>query len=223
MLKTGIVIFACFCIATVITEAVGLGVLWSRGQLNQRTFREIEVILTGTDLLGIDVQDNEQETRQLSLDEISEKRVTAILGIEKRENLAKQLLNDVMKFRDDVTAEQKALIKDRESFNAELQQVNERNTAEATELARGILLASSPKVAVDRLMELTVEEDVILLRGMPDENIAKILKEFKTGLAQERAQRAQLIYESIYRGEPTSSVINKHSEDGQPQTTAPPG
>ncbi|TWU12950.1 hypothetical protein CA54_17760 [Symmachiella macrocystis] len=223
MLKTGIVIFACFCIATVITEAVGLGVLWSRGQLNQRTFREIEVILTGSDLLGVDVQENEQETRQLSLDEISDKRVTAILGIEKRENLAKQLLNDVMKFRDDVTAEQKALIKDRELFNAELQQVNERNTAEATELARGILLASSPKVAVDRLMELTVEEDVILLRGMPDENIAKILKEFKTGLAQERAQRARLIYESIYRGEPTSSVINKHSEDGQPQVTTPAG
>lgn len=218
MLKTAVVIFACFCIATVITEAVGVGVLWSRGQLNQRTFREIEVVLTGADLLGDDLQQTQDEVRQPSLDEINDQRVSAILGIEKRENLAKQLLNDVMKFRNDVTAEQKALIKDREAFKTELADVNERMTAEATELARGILLASSPKDAVDRLMELTVEEDVNLLRGMPDENIAKILKEFKSGQVQERALRAQQIYESIYRGEPVRSVITKQLENLQPET-----
>ena len=223
MLKTGVVVFACFCIATVITEAVGLGVLWSRGQLNQRTFREIEVVLTGADLLGDESQDNELKKRQPSLEEITDQRVIAILGIEKRENLAKQLLNDVMMFRDEVTSEQKALNKDRESFNAELKDVNERITAEATELARGILLASSPKDAVDRLMDLTVDEDVILLRGMPDENIAKILKEFKAGQVLERVQRAALIYEAIYRGEPTNSVLTKHLNETQPAPDEPAG
>lgn len=223
MLKIGVVIFACFCIATVLTEAVGLGLLWSRGQLNQRTLREIEVVLTGADLLEEDTDDDTVQAKQASLDEIADRRAIAILGIEKRETLAKQLMADVSLFRDEVTAQQEQLLKDRETFETELQQVNEKITAESTELARGVLLASSPEDAVTRLMELTVEEDVILLRGMPEENIAKILTEFTNGVSQEKNKRAKLIYEALYRGEPAKSVVEEQLDRPQPVVADPAG
>ncbi len=223
MLKTGIVIFACFCIATVITETVGLGLLWSRGQLNSRTFREIEVILTGEEFMGVGDDDQEQDGQQTSMGDIDNQRVMAILDFEEREGLAKQLFEDVMNIRAEVTQQQEDLRKDRAVFEAELQKVNEKITAESTELARGVLLQSKPKDAVDRLMDLKLEEDVILMRGMPEENIAKILKEFKAGQNQERVKRARHIYESLYRGEPARSVVDQQLNQPQPAAQGPAG
>jgi len=217
MIKTGIVIFACFCIATVLTEAVGLGVLWSRGQLTERTFREIEVILTGADLLQVDLVEEEQTPTTPSLDVVEEKRLMKLLEIDKRESLVDQRYSDLEKFRDELTETQEQLIRDRETFHAELKKIQEENQAEATELARGVLLASSPKDAAARLMDLTLEQNVILLRGLPEENIAKILKELHAGQDQERSMRATQIYKSIYSGEPIESTV---MDQLQPQTAA---
>ncbi len=221
MLKTGIVIFACFCIASVITEAVGLGLLWSRGQLNARTFREIEVVLTGEEFLSGSEADKDEETQQISMEEIENERAMGILGLEKRESLAKQLLETAMEIRDDVTQKQEELRKDREAFAIEVQLVNDKITSESVELARGVLLQSSPKDAVNLLMDLTMDEDVILLRGMPEENIAKILKEFNNGQIQERKKRGQHIYESLYHGEPAKSVVNQQLGGPSSPATAP--
>jgi len=223
MLKTGAIITACFCVAVVVSEVAGLGLLWYRGQLTKRTIREIEVILTGSDVFGLADETEVEEQKHSSMEEIDRQRALAILDLQNRESLAKTLMDEVLKIRDKLTEEQNILKRDREAFRAELAQVNEQLNSEAAELARGILLASAPKDAVTRLLELTVEEDVILLRQMPEESVAQILKAFK-GTKDE--MRAKLIFEALNRGEPAKSVVENQlgtPPQGEPTATTPAG
>lgn len=217
MLKAGMIVLACVCIATVVTETVGLGILWSRGQLNKRTFREIEVILTGTDLFNVEANEAKKEQQQSSLEDIDRQRVIRILKLEKRESLVKQFFEEVENRRAALTEAQTNLTKIQETFYAELKAANDKNNNLATEKARGILLASSPKDAVNRLMELTVEDDIILLNGMPEESVAAILKAFKDEM------RTKKIFEALNRGEPTNSIIGNRLNTPQPKTKIPNG
>jgi hypothetical protein len=47
MIRTPIVVICIFCVATILSEVVGLGFLWYRGQLASETIAEIRVSLSG--------------------------------------------------------------------------------------------------------------------------------------------------------------------------------
>jgi flagellar motility protein MotE (MotC chaperone) len=223
MLKAGTIVFAVFCVAAVVSEVAGLGLLWYRGQLTKRTVREIEVILTGSDVFGLGEEAETQEQKHRSMDEIDKDRTLAIMELRNRNSLAETLMDEVLKIRDKLAEDQEILKKDRETFREEINRVNEKLNNESAELARGVLLASSPKEAVNRLLDLTVEDDVILLRQMPEESVAQILKAWK---GTKEDERAKFIFEALNRGEPAKSVVDNQlgtPRQGEPTATAPAG
>ena len=82
--------------------------------------------------------------------------------------------------RNGLIAQRADFQKEKVAFNTQLQQLADKNVVEAREQSRSVLLALPPADAVDRLMQLTVNEDVLLLREMPEAKIALLLKEFAT-------------------------------------------
>jgi hypothetical protein len=77
-----------------------------------------------------------------------------------------------------------------------------------------------PADAVERLMQVTLDEDVVLMREMPEPKIALILKEFaavpEAGNTENRAgakeiqvrrQRGEEIFKRLTKGEPHDSMI----------------
>ena len=76
------------------------------------------------------------------------------------------------------------------------------------EQTRGILLALQPDDAIDTLMGLTADENVILLKGMPEKSIARILEQFLSGEENERV-RGQEVFKAISQGNPSKSLIDE--------------
>jgi hypothetical protein len=71
--------------------------------------------------------------------------------------------------------------------------------------------------AVEKLMQLKLEESVALLKGMPEKTIAKILQEFESDPADPaRIQRGHEIFEAISRGEPNSTLVRTAAEQFAP-------
>jgi hypothetical protein len=186
-MKTAVMIVAVVCVATVLTELLGLGFLWYRGQLTSTSIAEMRLALTGDDddLFGV----NESETEdQLSSDDYTRKRVIRILELSTREeelDLLKRVVTDIRK---DLKKNQDQFGEQKKNFEKQLNTLLETGTSEAMEKTRGILLALQPDDAIENLMGLTVEKNVMLLTGMPEKSIARILEQFLIGEENERAR-----------------------------------
>ncbi len=143
-------------------------------------------------------------------------RVLSLGSLETEVGLLKSMIENE---RNGLIAQRADFQKEKAAFNTQLQQLADKNVTEAREQSRSVLLALPPADAVDRLMQLPVNEDVLLLREMPEAKIALLLKEFATapeggsdpsGPNREttaRIQRAKEIFERITKGEPRESII----------------
>jgi Mg/Co/Ni transporter MgtE len=118
-----------------------------------------------------------------------------------------------------LSAQREAFEQRKRAFDQELKQLEETLNSEATSLARGVLLALSPKDAVDKLMTLRVEEGVVLLKGMPEKSIAKILKEFKE--TPDQIERGKSIFEALNKGEPLRPLLDRTKSDLNAGAPAP--
>jgi flagellar motility protein MotE (MotC chaperone) len=122
--------------------------------------------------------------------------------------------------REDLETQQQQFHAQRKAFEDELARIEGEITSAGTEQARGVLLALPPKDAVRQLMHLTLAEDVVLMKGLPEKTVAKILKEFQatapapaTDTTAERkespAERGRLIFEALSRGEPARTLLER--------------
>jgi hypothetical protein len=162
-------------------------------------------------------------------------RILSLGSLETEVGLLKSMIENE---RNSLIAQRADFQKEKAAFNTQLQQLADKNVVEAREQSRSVLLALPPADAVDRLMQLTVNEDVLLLREMPEAKIALLLKEFATppegggepanaarDAAVARIQRAKEIFERITKGEPRESIIRsalnnvQQAESERPSTS----
>ena len=207
MMRTTVVIFTIVCVATVLSEILGGAFLWYRGQLTADSIADIRLALSGEDQdpFGIDV---EKERGQLSSDDFIRKRTMRILELNIRQDELDLLKKMVTDNRKGLIKEQDAFEQKKQEFQRQLKDLLATSTADATEQTRGILRALSPPDAIDNLMALPVTENVVLLQGMPEKSIAKIIKEFLNGDDAQRL-RGQEIFKAISQGEPSKSLIDE--------------
>lgn len=201
-----------FCIATVLAEAAGLALLWQRGQLTRDTLKDVRLALSGT-LHDNDRQQYEESPTRASAEEIVRKRTLRILDLSTREDEASKLKDMLNAKADGLIASQMEFEKKQEAFQKQLQELKDRETAEATEQARGILLALSPENAVQFLMGLSAEENIALLKGMPEKSIARIEEEFLNDQAGQKSERGQQIFAALSRGLPVTGAIDEALEN----------
>lgn len=207
-------IIGCVCVATVLSEAVGLGMLWWRGHLNDHTVQEIRLILMGGEQETAEI-DESRDRPQPSLGDVSNVRSMVAAEFDARESELTRIKELLAERSERLAADQAAFAQKKQNFEQELQRLQEQTATEAIEQARGVLLALPPKNAVEQLSGLSVDDAVVLLKGMPEKSIAKILKEF----AQEegRADRGRKIFEALKRGEPTRAFLDQ-SQNGTGKT-----
>jgi hypothetical protein len=203
-MKTLGTIIGCVCVATVLSQVVGLGYLWSTGVLTAARLQEVRAALTGSN--AAEAPEEEADAAQPSLEEVIRERARLSAEFTARDeqlavfaamtNDAKaQLAKDLAEFE-----------RRKKKFEADLALQRDELTSSATEQARGVLLALPPREAVENLMQLSVEQDVVLLKGMTEKSIAKILKEFSA--TPEQTERGKKIFEALTKGQPERTLLD---------------
>jgi hypothetical protein len=158
-------------------------------------------------------------------------RVLSLSSLETEVGLLKTMLETE---RTGLSAQNAEFQKQKNAFKSQLQQLADDNTVAAREQARAVLQALPAPEAVERLMQLSADEDVLLLREMPEAKIAALLKEFspitegsESGTtppkgALERGKRVREIFERINKGEPRDSIIRSALNSLQQADSTPP-
>jgi flagellar motility protein MotE (MotC chaperone) len=227
MLKYLAVICGCVCMAIVLTEVAALGLLWRRGLLTAQTLRELQsVISPETSPAGASGEPESMAPPLPSTEEVAQARAARVLGFDRRADELGALKQWVSEERDALARERAAFLEMRREFLEQRRAVEESLAAEALDKARGILAAMKPKETVAHLMHLPLEENVRLLRGMPEGTVARILKAFadtaegaapKT-LASGRespADRGNEIFEALEQGEPDRFLLERNQPAGR--------
>lgn len=226
MLKYLIVIFCCVCVTVVLCEAAAVGVLWQRGMLTDHHLREMKLVLTNSAATDDEEKEGPKVAQFPSVEEVAQARAVKILNLDKRESELTTLKSMADNKRSDLETQQQEFRERRKAFEDELQKLEQSVTSAATEQARGVLLALPPKDAMRQLMQLSLEDDVILMKGMPEKTIAKILKEFQgdgtagnqpatpPGEAKETpVERGRKIFEALTKGNPSIRLIEQAQKD----------
>lgn len=208
----GIIFIVC-CVATVLSEAMGVALLWSRGQLTSQTLSEIRDVLAGT-ATDDDTQDpSERTAKQPDLDLVANARAMRVLEFNTRQAELRMLTQSLAEARASLLEQRQEFDLARTAFQQELQNQQQQLLAESVEQGRAILTKLSPEEAVGYLMNSDTDSNVLLLKGMSEKVIAKILDEFaQPDGGIDRVARGREIFEAIYNGAPTTGVINTAAE-----------
>ena len=219
MIRTLWIVISVSCIAVIVSEVAGAGILWSRGYLTARRLREMRDVFEPQEKESLARDIEAQPVMPSAQDVLRDRsmRVLSLGSLETDVGLLKAMLDSE---RTSLSTQNAAFQQQRAAFKSQLQQLSDETAVAARDQARGVLLALPPSEAVDRLMQLTVNEDVLLMREMPEPKIAVLLKQFvsapegetspsnaNTKALADRRQRAQDIFKSINNGEPRNSII----------------
>lgn len=194
--------------STVIVIAqLGLGVYFAlTGVLNAETLWELQTVFDAADPKSDSQQAIAAFEPEFSVEELMQERVMRIFDLEDREQELERLSQLVITRRDAVLSEQKALVSGKDRLRKELEATKEREESEATVLAQGVLLSVPPADAARDLMQLPLEQNILIMKGMPVKSIGKILKEFHQGDDQLR-KRGVEIFEALADGDPNVQKI----------------
>jgi flagellar motility protein MotE (MotC chaperone) len=228
MLRFLMIIAGCVCTTVVVSETTALIVLWQRGMVSAHHLREIRLVLTNRTVNDEKESDRDQKPEFPSSQQLAEARAIKTLNFDKRESELITLKGMADDKREDLESLQKQFRAQRKMFDDELARIETELTSTSTEQARGVLLALAPKDAVRQLLQLTLAEDVVLLKGMPEKTVAKILKEFSAAAPapappptadsgadrkESPAERGRRIFEALTRGEPVRTLLEQTRKD----------
>ncbi len=217
-------VISIFCTATVLTGFVTLAIVWGQGNLTRESGENIVAILKG-EPITVNEETLEKQQEMPSYDDIVKARAASILSISARESelaIFQQAIEDQVKF---ITSKRGELEQDREKFRAELLQEREKITEESIVQARGILLKMDPESAVEKLLALDVTDAVVLFKGMPEKDAARILDQFRQRINGKdpiaRTKKAEEIYKAIYQGKPLIDPVEKSLQAMEDKGTKP--
>lgn len=206
MIRLLVKMTACVCVAVVLAEMAALGVMWKKGLLSDHNVREIKMVLAAGSEHAEQEGAASRNTNQPSMAQVIDQRAIRLFEFDRREGQ----LQAMKTMAADQAAELEQKLRDfrahKQAFEEGLTSLQKSISSQASEQARGVLLALPPKDAVEKLMNLTLAEDVLLIKGMPEKSIARILAEFNS--SAEQIERGRKIFEAISRGDPAKSYVN---------------
>ncbi len=224
MIRTLFVILGVVCVAVVLTEAAAVGMLWHQGHIDRETIQDIRLAVFDNRDDALAVEDDDDELSPSSSDVVSD-RSKRILLLDRRESELSLLEQWVDEKANQLTKDRNTFEQNKMMFEKSLTELNEQITSEAVNEARGILLALSPNDAVVMLMGADLEQNILLIKSMPEKKISGILTEFLNNegdLAPQeqmaREKRGHEIFEAISQGQPRKQLL----DDIQRQANAEP-
>lgn len=218
MIRALLMIVGCVCIAVMLCEGGVLFVMWRKGMLSAHNLHEIKMILTqapGESLPETEIAKNADHP---SAAQIAELRATRLYDFDKRE----VQLQAMKTMTDDRAADLDQRVREfqahKKTFEEGLATLQKSISATAVEQARGVVLALPPRDAVEKLMTLSLPEDVLLLKGMSEKAIARLLPEFNAN--PEQVDRGRKIFEAISRGDPLSNYVRNETKSSRVESPA---
>ena len=205
-----------FCVASLLAQGVGVGVLWWRGTLNEDNVYRLLAVLQGVDLdaLRDELERKRQphDDRQVSYETIVKARLAKSLTLNLREQAIGAGLNDLLALQADMRTERQRLDEIVTGFEQRLQRMERAATDSALEEVQRTLEAILPAQAKDQILMILDEDgtekgmnDVVaMIRSMPLDKRKKILGEFKTQVEEEKLHE---ILQQLRDGEPEVSLI----------------
>lgn len=209
MIRLLMVLIGVISAVVVMAEMLVAGLLWTRGSLTRDSLKEIRLALSPPAAKAAAEAEASAESAakpMTSAQEVRDQRVGRVLDLDARENELQLLKRLTIDSANQLISERQAFDLLKQAFRKELNEQVAKATGDATEQTRAILLASPPEEAVQRLMGLELDEDVDLLRGLPEKVIARILQAFQRDVKS--AERGQQIFEALYHGSPTVPLLN---------------
>jgi len=218
-------LFAAFCIATVLAQAAGLGVLWMKGYLS--TEKRFQFLAA---LYGIDQETVKEDLRKKSLppdseqaafDVVIQRRVKESLNLQLRETALDKGLLDLNTIESQLRVEKTRYAQLKKSFDTRLAELEQSLQDEAILEVQRTLEAIPPKQAKDQILRMLAEDttsgttkgmfDVVrILKSMAIDKRRKVLAEFK---ADDEPEKLHDILQQIRLGEPDVSLIRATREE----------
>tara|TARA_R110002095_G_scaffold195600_2_gene174256 strand:+ start:3887 stop:4537 length:651 start_codon:yes stop_codon:yes gene_type:complete len=215
MMRSVAIMVSVFCVATIISQLLGISFLWYRGNLTADSIKDIRMIVTGQSLDNVALV--EEETTMPSRDEISLTRATRILELAAREDEIDMLKNSITQSSDTLKKDRLAFAQAKQKFEDDLKLLSEQSKSTAIKKTQTVLVALPSGDAVQYLMQLSIEENIELLKGMEGKFIAKMLKEFLVTPDPLVMKRGKEIFKEIAQDEPFRSLaeetVDKLSEN----------
>lgn len=220
-MRSIVFLFAVFCVGTVLTESLAMAYLWFNGKLTATAVQDIRIAL-GAEEAELPDEDAARKAIEKSNADIVRMRVERGWDLQRR-------LQEV-RILNAMTTETATTLKDDKdkleqiqiNLQKRLAEMRVKLNGEAAEQTRTILLKMEPADAVSNLMGLSLEQNVLLLKGMPEKTIAIILQEFLRGIDPKRIERGKKIFEAISNGQPSRKLIDRVAQEtGGPKPATP--
>ena len=207
MIRSLAIIISVFCVATIISELLGIGFLWFKGNLNADSVKDIRMIISGQSL--DDVELVEEEPTGPSRSDVALSRATRILELSAREDEIDMLKSSITQSSDSLRKDRLAFEQAKQEFEEELELLQAKSQNDATQKTRSVLIALPPADAVQYLMQLSIEENIDILKGMEGKFIAKLLKEFLVAADPQVIKRGKEIFQKMSQDEPFRSFSDE--------------
>lgn len=212
-----------FCVATVISQAIGVAVLWKNGSLNKEKLHHLVALVQDVDIHSIqkEVEDanKPKDVEQLAFKQVLDRRADKDLNLHLRESSIEKALGELRQLQSQLQGEWTRYNQLTDAFQKELQVRQDDYVVLGRLDVRQIFESAKPKQAKDQIIEILKEDtsqgspamaDVVrFIKSMPRDKSKKIISEFKT---EEEKDLLHEILRQIRLGEPEVSLIKKTRE-----------
>ena len=222
MMRSLLIVVCVICVATVLTQALGLSYLWMNGQLDSDSVSKIQLVLAGGPSAGAAADAEDQGAVPASNDDVMKERVGRVWDLYRRQEEMALIKNTVTNSAAKGTALHKKFQDQKNTFLKELQAISDNLNSTSADQARLILKKLPPADATQSLMSLTLDQNVLLLKGMEAKTIATLLEQFQQSNDKKQNDRGQEIFTAISNGEPTRKIVNNGNNRFQAAPKTPP-
>ena len=221
--------FAAFCVATVVAQAIILGLSAFKGNLQGDVFLKGVALLNGIDISGEQLQRMFQDAKNTpnpTYEEVEEKRARMDRDLDMRER-AIQITNEQLLAMKAELQTKETIFEQRVSdFYNLLDKKKQEILTESLEEVKRTIEALSPDQAKDQLMRMInaghLDDVVAIFKGMAADKRKKIMGEFiNESIDEAKDEPGQLhnILMRLLEGEPAVGVIDQAREAPAPTQT----
>jgi hypothetical protein len=213
-LKTAVGLFACFCVATLLAEAIILAYFGLSWQLDREKVIQMLAIAQGIDLFAAqeEARADEEEIppEEPSYQDWLDRRATMFRDLELREQALAGAVAQLQLEQNQLAADRETFQRSREAFETQLATLQAEAQDEGMETLISILESIKPSQAKGQILEMLdndeIEKVVVLFNGMTSSKRAKIIGEFESDAETEKVSE---ILHRIGEGEPVASMAEE--------------
>lgn len=206
-----------FCVATVLTELLVIGVLAARGALNSETSVKIVALANGIDITGNQLRqllEQSESAETPSFEEVLEKRAQMGLDIDVRLQSQMHFHQQLQRMLRNLQEKEQRFDVRREAFNKKLDELEQGIREEGMQEIQRTLEVLDPPQAKSQLVMMyddgEIDTVVNIVQAMPTDKRKKILGEF---VGPEETEKLYEVLRRLGEGDPKHSLIEQARQD----------